>query len=226
MPSGGGNKPVTKGPHYPSPIVVAVLRLFAFAISKLLWFIRFEGKENIPGKRSGGVVVVSNHPTYFDPAWISLPIRKRLRYMAWHQAFEWHFLGPLIRYLGAFPVKHDSKITKSSVVESLRTLRDGAALIIFPEGEREFADGRLLGFKSGAAHIALTAGVPVLPVTVRGGSRVWPQGQKYPRFFRRVVVTYHPLMNIAPPPDNAETDDYIESLNDQIMKAIKSSLKG
>lgn len=208
---------------YPSPIVVGSLRLLAVVISKIFWFIKYRGRENIPVDQAG-LIVVSNHSTYIDPAWIAAPIRKNLRFMAWDQAFEWRTIGRLIRYLGAFPVKHRTTVTKSAVVEALRSLRRGAALVIFPEGEREFADGKMLEFKSGAVHIALNAGVPILPVSIRGGSRIWPRGWKYPRLFRRVEVTYHPLISIPERPEGIDLDDHLEMFNKKLIETIRSAM--
>lgn len=143
--------------------------------------------------------------------------------MAWDAAFNWKLIGKMIRYLGAFPVKLRAGPSKSTIVESLRSLREGAALVIFPEGEREFADGKLLPFKSGALHIAYSASVPVLPVSVRGGNKVWPQGQKYPRFFRHVDVTYHPPVRLPTAVDK-DLDKYLEKVNDELMETIGSAI--
>jgi len=208
---------------YPSPIVVALMRAFAYTTSRLFWSISFRGTENIPPVDDGGLVVVSNHTTYFDPAWISLKLRRPLRFMAWDKAFEWRFIGPLIRRLGAFPVRLRSGPSKSSIVESLRSLKDGAALVIFPEGEREFADGLMHPFKSGAVHVAMTAGVPILPVSIKGGNRVWPQGQKYPRFFQHVEITYHKIVRPVKPDDSVDLDAYIEAFNLQLAKTVASA---
>lgn len=209
--------------RYPSSPVVAFLRAFAFLSSKLLWFIKFRGIENIPDPEIGGIVVISNHPTYFDPAWITMKLRWPLRYMAWDEVFNWRLIGPAIRYLGAFPVRLRSGPAKSTIVEALRSLRGGAALVIFPEGEREFADGKFHEFKSGAIHIALNAGVPILPVSIRGGNSVWPQGQKYPSFFRRVEVIYHPLFELQPKPEDIDLDTYLESLTSRLKEIIERS---
>jgi 1-acyl-sn-glycerol-3-phosphate acyltransferase len=210
--------------EYPSAFVVDLVRAFAWATSKIFWSISFNGLENIPPPEDGGLVVVSNHPTYFDPAWISLKLRRPLRFMAWDQAVEWKFIGPVIRYLGAIPIKLRSGPAKSTIVESIRSLRDGAALVIFPEGEREFADGRMHPFKSGAVHIAMMAGVPILPVTVKGGSEVWPQGQKYPHFFRHVEISYHALVRPMRPDNADDLDDYLESVNLQLKKTIADAV--
>jgi 1-acyl-sn-glycerol-3-phosphate acyltransferase len=144
--------------------------------------------------------------------------------MAWDEAFSWRVIGPMIRYLGAFPVKLRSGPAKSTIVEALRSLRNGAALVIFPEGEREFADGKLHDFKNGAVHIALSAGVPILPVSISGGNHIWPQGQKYPRFFRHVEVVYHPLFFPRERPKDVDLDAHLEVLNSELKEMIEAAV--
>jgi 1-acyl-sn-glycerol-3-phosphate acyltransferase len=209
--------------RYPSPLVTGALRAIGLAISKLCWFLGYRGLENIPGD-TRGFVLVSNHPTYLDPVWVSIPVHRDLRFMAWDNAFNWPLIGKFIRYLGAFPVKTDRTVSKGAIVESIRTLRSDGVLVIFPEGEREFADGKLLEFKPGALHIALNAGVPLLPVSISGGSRVWPQGKKFPSPFRRVTVTYHPLMTLPPCPPETDLDSHLEKLNQDLIKTISSAV--
>lgn len=75
---------------------------------------------------------------------------------------------------------------------ALNSLRDGAVLVIFPEGGRAPVDGQMREFQNGAFRIAQKANAAVIPVTITGGNRIWPQKQKYPRLFRRVAITYHP----------------------------------
>ncbi len=172
-----------------------MLRLTGYVISKFFWFIRYHGRENIPPKSVGGFIIAANHQTYIDPVWICLPMRRRLRFMAFDRAFEWSFIGPLIRYLGAFPVSLELG-SLTALKTGIRSLRDGAALMLFPEGAREFADGKSFPFKTGAVHMGIHAGVSILPVTVNGGHRIWPQKQKYPHLFRRVEITYHPMIHL------------------------------
>lgn len=198
---------------YPSPVVIWLLLLIAYVISKTFWFIRFRGTENIPPASNGAVLIAANHQTYIDPVWVCIPMQRRFRFMAYDKAFEWRFVGRLITYLGSFPVKHPVDTSKRFLVESLRSLRDGATLIVFPEGAREFADGEIFEFKSGAMRIAMKAGVPVLPVTIRGGNRIWPQGQKYPNLFRRVEVIYHPLLMVD---ETLDSDAWNERLKEII----------
>jgi 1-acyl-sn-glycerol-3-phosphate acyltransferase len=177
--------------RYPSQIVVDCLRLLGYAISKTAWFIRYEGLEHLPPNDSPPYILVANHQTYIDPVWICLPLRRRIRYMAFSTAFSWGFVGRLINYLGAFPVPHDGRGTIAAMKTAMNSLRDGAVLVVFPEGGRAFADGKMREFRAGAFRIAQKADVPVIPVTISGGNRIWPQKQKYPQLFRRVVIKYH-----------------------------------
>lgn len=196
-----------------------ILRAVGYTISKTAWFIRYVGLENIPPNDSPPFLIVANHQTYVDPVWICLPMRRRVRYMAFGEAFSWPVVGKLIQYLGAFPVNLTPSGTMSAMKESLKTLRDGAILVVFPEGAREFADGKLLEFKTGAVKIAAQAKVPLLPVTISGGHKIWPQKQKYPKLFRRVTITYHPLIDI-----NAVgrqlSDEQIEAWTNKIRTTI------
>ena len=74
--------------------------------------------------------------------------------------------------------------------EAVRLLQDGAALMIFPEGERTL-DGTVQRFKPGAFRLAVAVKAPVLPVTIVGGNRSWPPGRALPRP-GRITITYHP----------------------------------
>ena len=203
--------------HYSPTLVNILARYLGWGISKVLWFLRYRGVENVPPREAGPFIVASNHQTYVDPAWISRPFKRPLQFMAFDRAFDWRFIGPLITYLGAFPVSLEVGTTLKAMKLALRALKDGAILVVFPEGAREFASGELLEFKEGVVRLAVAAKVPVLPVTISGGNRVWPQGQKYPTLFNPVTVTYHPLLKI-------ESDDDLDDANEALRQIIASAL--
>lgn len=158
---------------------------------RALWHLRLTGVENIPPASEGGLIVAANHQTYVDPFWISVPIKRPVRYLAWSEAFAWPLVGPLMTVLGAWPLQIEGG-DRHAMRRTLQYLRGGGAVMIFPEGGRCQADGELERFKNGAARLALEAGVQILPVTIRGGERVWPRGWTLPRFNRRVEIVYHP----------------------------------
>lgn len=209
---------------YPSPKVIKFLQQFARITSKILWRIEFRGTENIPKNLETGLLIAPNHQTYMDPVWISVKMPGKLRFMAWDKAFDVPLLGRWIRYLGAFPVSLVERGRIKASRRAIQVLREGATLIIFPEGEREFSDGRLLKFKPGAVRIAMEAGVPILPVTVRGGNKVWAQDMKLPRF-KKVEIIYHPLFKVSKPDKNTDLQTHIEKLNRQLAEIISSEMK-
>lgn len=199
------------------------IRAFGFALSKIVWRIEFQGTENIPQDLSRGLVIASNHQTYLDAYWVIIPVNRPLRFMAWDKAFGWFGIGKLIRYLGAFPVDIE-KGDKEAYLKSVEVLQDDATLVIFPEGSREFADGRLLDFKSGAVRMAIEANVPILPVTIRGGNLVWARGRKYPRPFRKVTVVYHPVFEVSAPPEGTELREHARELTGKLKEIIEQGL--
>lgn len=212
--AGRGDEPPV-APRWLTELLRPAVRL----ISRALWRINFRGVENIPAE--GGVVIAANHQTYVDPFWISLPVHRPLRYLAWSEAFKWPVAGRAIEALGAWPVVIE-RGNPSAHRRSLQWLREGGAVVIFPEGGRELADGEMLRFKSGAARLALEAGVPILPVTVRGGNVAWPRGQRWPRT-GQVEIVYHPLQHpSARPGEDARTAAQRET--DALAATIKSAL--
>lgn len=209
--------------EYPPKLVVKLCKLIGFCISKVCWRLTFSGVENIPQDSETGLVIAANHPTYFDPVWVCLKVDRKFRFMAWNDVFNWFFLGRLIKYLGAFPVGLNHRDFVKATRTALHALKNGATLIIFPEAEREFSDGKLLPFKSGAIRLAIDAGVPILPVTIRGANKVWPQDQRFPRF-GKVKVIYHPAITFKKPETESDGRRHISELNDQLVKIISSEL--
>lgn len=209
--------------HYAPPLIIDAARFISYAAGKILWRVKYHDKQNIP-KKDGGLLIVANHQTYFDPFWICAPIRRKYRFMAWNKAFDWFALGWLIKYLGSFPVDTKRGTTKSVLRESLGALRDGATLVVFPEGARSFPDGKLHEFKTGAARIALEAGVPILPVTVRGANRVWSQTMKYPKL-KKVEIFYHPLFRVPELPAGADYREHLERVTAELAAIIETKLK-
>lgn len=201
------------------PWAIAIIRpTIAFA-SRVLWKIQFVGVENIP--ETGGVVIAANHQTYIDPFWLSLPIKRDLRFLAWSAAFRWPIIGRGMTLFGAWPLALEGSDPRA-IRRALQWLRDGGAVVIFPEGGRSTATGELERFKAGAVRLALEANVPILPVTIKGGNRIWPRGWRLPHL-GKVVVTYHPLYNPEQPPDE-ETRAFARRESERLAKVIQSAL--
>jgi 1-acyl-sn-glycerol-3-phosphate acyltransferase len=173
----------------PRTPVLDVVRPAVLALSRAYFGLRLRGTEHIPG--DGAVVIVPNHQTYADPPLVTIPVRRPVYYMAWSRLFDIPVFSRFIRLLRAFPVDIDARDARATR-EAVRLLQRGAALMIFPEGERT-VDGHLQRFKPGAFRLAVALDVPVLPVTIVGGNDCWPPGRVVPRR-GRITITYHPTL--------------------------------
>jgi len=125
---------------------------------------RVHGAENLPA--AGGMVVVSNHLSYWDPVVVGCALKRQVYFMAKAELFAIPLLGPVIRALGAFPVRRQTT-DRQAVKTALHLLARGELVGIFPEGTRSHS-GELLKPHVGAAVLAYKAGVPVLPVALKG----------------------------------------------------------
>ena len=94
--------------------------------------------------------------------------------------------------------------------------------MIFPEGGRSTSSGSLERFKAGAVRLALEADVPILPVTIKGGNRIWPRGWRLPRT-GKVVITYHPLYHAEQSPEE-ETRACAKRESERLAQVIASAL--
>jgi 1-acyl-sn-glycerol-3-phosphate acyltransferase len=188
-------------------------------VSRFCWNIKHHGTSNIPSE--GGLIVASNHQSYFDPFWLSIPINRPIRYLAWSEAFGWPFVGKVITLLGAWPLQVKGS-DPTAIRRSIQWLRDGGVLVIFPEGARSTSAGSLMRFKAGAVRLAMEATVPILPVTIRGANRVWPRDQKLPRL-GQVEIIYHSPRKIEPLPGE-ETRTCARRETDILARTIEAPL--
>lgn len=186
--------------------LIAVLSPLVHWFCRLAFRIKFHGVENIPDQ--GACIITPNHVTYIDPIWMTIPVRRRVYYMAWDKPFRIPVLGLLMRMFGAFPVNLDVAADASAQREAIDLLRNGRALVMFPEGGRT-RTGKLMPFKMGAFRMALTHGIPIVPVSIRGADEIWPVGRIFPRP-GRLTVTYHPPIEVARIDENATKSDLKE----------------
>lgn len=186
--------------------LIAVLSPFVWWLCRILFKIEFHGVENIPSE--GACIITPNHVTYADPIWITIPVRRRVYYMAWDKPFRIPVLGLMMRMFGAFPVNLDVAADASAQREAIELLRKGRALVMFPEGGRT-RSGKLMPFKMGAFRMALAHGAPVVPVTIKGAETIWPAGQMLPRP-GKLSITYHPPIEVERMPEAASRSELKE----------------
>jgi len=134
--------------------------------------VKVSGTENLP--QSGGMLIVSNHLSTMDIPLLYAHVPVPFRFMAKKSLFGTPFVGWNLRYSGHIPVERESKTAAVRAVEAARKLvAQGVPVVVFAEGSRS-VEG-LRQFKAGAAHIAIRAGAPVVPVALIGTDKLMPK---------------------------------------------------
>jgi 1-acyl-sn-glycerol-3-phosphate acyltransferase len=139
--------------------------------------IRYSGLENVP--REGGVLAVSNHQSHLDPPLVGAGCPRRMNYLARETLFRFPPFGKFIYAVGAIPLDREG-VGLSGIKESLKRLKRGEMLLLFPEGTRT-PDGEIKRFKPGFTTLAVRSKSAILPVAIEGAYRAWPKRAKFPR---------------------------------------------
>jgi len=152
-----------------------VCRLVAVVVFRF----RVWGGRNEDGVLDGGLLVCSNHQSHFDPVLVGLTLKRQLNFLARDTLFGFAPFRWLILSLNAIPIDREG-FGLSGIKETLRRLKRGQAVLVFPEGTRT-TDGEVAPLKAGFCTIARRSKVPLLPVAIEGAFDAWPKGQKLPR---------------------------------------------
>ena len=120
-------------------------------------------------------MLACNHVSSFDPWPLGVPLwpKRQLRFMAKSELYWWP-LTLILNGAGAFPVRRGQR-DRAAIETAVRLAREGHAVAMFPEGTRR-TKGLVKRFearpRSGAARIALEAGVPLVPAAVKGTDKL------------------------------------------------------
>jgi 1-acyl-sn-glycerol-3-phosphate acyltransferase len=143
------------------------------------------GLENLVGLR-GPVLFVANHASHLDAPLVlcSLPPAWRHETLVAAAAdyfFDdwWRAFGTALVF-GTVPLdRTGGRTTGPPAATPLGLLADGWSLLFFPEGTRS-PHGQMAGFKTGAARMATAAGIPIVPIGIRGSYAAMPRGRSWP----------------------------------------------
>lgn len=183
--------------------------------------VRVSGRERVDPR--GVYVFTPNHQSILDPplVWLSLgTARRRPGFLLKTELERIPIFAQGVRQIGMIAVERGNR---ERAVESARRatayLHAGRSFVVFPEGTRT-RDGGLLPFKKGAFHMAIDAGVPVVPITVDGTYLAMPRGAL--RLVRVPIrITIH-----DPIPTAGMTEGGVQTLLERSRAAIDSALPG
>ena len=163
--------------------------------------IEIDGAEHIP--TTGGAVLASNHVSYLDFIFCGLgaqPAKRLVRFMAKKAVFTHKVSGPLMR--GMHHIPDDRDAGSAAFQEAIAALEAGEVVGVFPEAtiSESFT---VKALKSGAARLAHSAGVPLIPMVVWGPHRLWTKGRPKELTKRHVPV----IIKIGEPMATTENAD-------------------
>jgi 1-acyl-sn-glycerol-3-phosphate acyltransferase len=157
--------------------------------SRLLFRPKVTGGQHIPGE--GPVLIAPIHRSNVDFAFTLFMSRRKVFFMAKDSLFRLPMVGSLLRHLGAFPV-HRGSADRESMSLAEQVLRQGHALVLFPEGTRK--EGRAVApLHDGAMFVAARTGAIVVPVGIGGSDRAMPKGAKLPRPAKVRIIVGEPI---------------------------------
>lgn len=191
---------------------------------------RWSGGEHIPAE--GGVVIAANHISHLDPftcahfvyAWGRL-----VRFLAKSELFEVPLVGRLVRSAGQIPVYRLTANAALSFTAAVQAVGEGECVVVYPEGTiTRQPDLWPMTGRTGAARIALTANVPVVPVAQWGVQEILAPYAKRPRLLPRKTV----WMSAGPPVDLTDlrarplTPEVLREATTRIMDDVTGLLEG
>ena len=195
----------------PSPFYVLVGAI-SWPVVYGLYRLRAEGRENLP--QGSGYVLAANHTSNLDPWPLGLPLwpKRFLRFMAKSELYWWP-LGPIISVAGAFPVRRGERDVEA-IARAVDLAREGHVIAMFPHGTRQrkgLVKKHQPKAHTGAARIALEAGVPLVPAAIGGTDRLTRLGPLRVRYGTPI-----PLDDL----DSSELSEAARIATDRLMAEI------
>ncbi len=155
------------------PLTYNVVAGLTWPVIRGVYRLRVRGEENLP--KEGGFVLACNHVSNLDPWPLGMPLwpKRWLRFMAKSELYWWP-AKLVLDGAGAFPVRR-GQADVEAIQTAVQLAKEGNVVAMFPEGTRR-AKGLVKRHearpRSGAARIALEAGVPLVPAAVKGTERL------------------------------------------------------
>lgn len=191
---------------------------------------KVEGASQIPTE--GAFIIAANHSSHADTAVIftALPKHARRRFVA-AAAQDYFFQGGPMQYFSrvlfnAIPVARDRRGGQDPLRHASRALREGYALLIYPEGTRS-KDGTIGPFRGGIGRlIAEFPGTPVVPTWVGGTTRVMPKGKFIPRPHQVTVRFGEPRLIKAHPRFRATWQSAADEVREAVVALGGADVRG
>ncbi len=160
---------------------------FLYSYGMLCLRFRCFGVEQFP--QEGGVLVLSNHQSYFDPVLHGYGMHTRGFYaLARESLWKTWWMRPVYKLYNAIPIKRGEG-DRVAMKKCIALLQDGQQLLLFPEGTRT-SDGKTQPLQPGVMLLIKKAKPLVVPLAIQGAFDLWPKEQKLPKLFGSIRTKY------------------------------------
>jgi 1-acyl-sn-glycerol-3-phosphate acyltransferase len=137
------------------------------------------GLENLPA--DGAYVIVSNHCSHYDGPTLILVLPHDFYFVIKRELTRVPLWGQAVVKLGYIAIdRGQSDKARAQMTAAAEVVRTGRRVLVFAEGTRS-RQQTMLPFKKGAFHLAIDAGVPILPVAVNNSRNILPKGSLFPK---------------------------------------------
>ena len=131
------------------------------------------GKENVLMEKPQ--IFMANHQSDFDILIVLAHIPGQFRWIAKKELFKIPIFGKAMRNAGYIEIdRQNHEKALKSLDEAAQKIREGKSVVTFPEGTRS-RDGKIRPFKQGMFHLAIQAGVPIVPISIIGAHEIMPK---------------------------------------------------
>ncbi len=163
-------------PSLTSTLVHQLAYLVCSTGMPVLFSMRVEGGAHIP--RRGPALLIANHQSFIDPILLGVCTPRPLCYLARRTLFKKPFFAWLLRALRAVPIDQEG-VGKEGIKTILEQLRQGEAVVVFPEGERT-GNGSMGPLKPGVLLLIRKTQAPIVPIGIAGAYDAWPRTRPVP----------------------------------------------
>ncbi|MEU5726054.1 MULTISPECIES: lysophospholipid acyltransferase family protein [unclassified Micromonospora] len=204
------------------PLLYTIGKLAVAPTIRLAFRPTVEGLEHIPA--TGGAIFAGNHLSVADELLLGTVVPRHLAFWAKSEYFKGTgvkgaFSKFVLTGLGAIPVERaGGRAALSAFDAAIPVLKAGDLVAVYPEGTRS-PDGRLYRGRTGAARLAVAAGVPIIPVGVTGTDKAQPIGTRVPRPGRaEIAIRFGKPLDVTGRSDDRTS---LRAITDELMSEIQ-----
>lgn len=189
-----------------------VVRALAVLLTRLVSRFRVSGREHVP--KRGSLLIVANHLSWYDPLLLGVVMPRRIWFFTKEEVFRWPVVGWLCRGTGQIAV-YRGEGDRAALERALGYLREGKALVFFPEGTVERQEV-MIAAHTGVAMLALRSGATILPVAHDGTRRILRRGCGwFPRVTMQIGQPYCPSL-----PEGMSHKAALQMVTREVMERI------